>query len=98
MTNFVPTPTVPAPDIVRCAYLELVVTDLAKSREFYVDLLGLHVTEEDEYFPPPRELRELMSTLDLAAPALFGGPLPGATREGAFSDDRKVDASDVLAR
>ena len=48
MTNFVPTPSVPAPDIVRCAYLELVVTDLAKSRAFYVDLLGLHVTEEDE--------------------------------------------------
>ena len=30
MTNFVPTPTVPAPDIVRCAYMELVVTDLAQ--------------------------------------------------------------------
>lgn len=38
----------PAPDIVRCAYLELVVTDLAASRAFYVDVLGLHVTEEDE--------------------------------------------------
>jgi catechol 2,3-dioxygenase-like lactoylglutathione lyase family enzyme len=48
MTNFVPTPTVPAPDIVRCAYMDIVVTDLAKSREFYVDVLGLHVTEEDE--------------------------------------------------
>ncbi len=47
-TGPIPTPTVPAPDIVRCAYLELVVTDLAKSRAFYVDLLGLHVTEEDE--------------------------------------------------
>lgn len=37
----------PAPDIVRCAYMELVVTDLAASRAFYVDLLGLHVTCED---------------------------------------------------
>lgn len=36
-----------APDIVRCAYLDLVVTDLAASREFYVDILGLVVTEED---------------------------------------------------
>ncbi len=36
------------PDIVRCAYLELVVTDLAASREFYVDILGLVVTEEDD--------------------------------------------------
>ncbi|AZN30548.1 3,4-dihydroxyphenylacetate 2,3-dioxygenase [Flaviflexus salsibiostraticola] len=41
-------PDVPAPDILRCAYMELVVTDLAKSREFYVDILGLVVTEEDE--------------------------------------------------
>jgi 4-hydroxy-3-methylbut-2-en-1-yl diphosphate reductase len=61
-------------------------------------VVPVHVTDEDEYFPPPRELRELMSTLDIAAPAFFGGPLPGATREGAFSDDRRVDASDVLAR
>ena len=28
--------------------MEIVVTDLAKSRAFYVDVLGLHVTEEDE--------------------------------------------------
>jgi len=28
--------------------MELVVTDLAKSREFYVDVLGLVVTEEDD--------------------------------------------------
>jgi 3,4-dihydroxyphenylacetate 2,3-dioxygenase len=33
-------------DIVRFAHLELVVTDLAASREFYVDLLGLTVTDE----------------------------------------------------
>ncbi|WP_278100956.1 3,4-dihydroxyphenylacetate 2,3-dioxygenase [Microbacterium proteolyticum] len=45
--NPVPTPASPAPDILRCAYMELVVTDLAASREFYVDVLGLHVTEED---------------------------------------------------
>lgn len=37
-----------APDILRCASMELVVTDLAKSREFYVDTLGLVVTEEDD--------------------------------------------------
>ncbi|MDR6168612.1 3,4-dihydroxyphenylacetate 2,3-dioxygenase [Microbacterium paludicola] len=44
----IPTPTAPAPDILRCAYMELVVTDLAASREFYVDVLGLYVTEEDD--------------------------------------------------
>ena len=47
-TTPIPTPSVPAPDILRCAYMELVVTDLAKSREFYVDLLGLTVTVEDD--------------------------------------------------
>ncbi|SDP81680.1 catechol 2,3-dioxygenase [Arthrobacter sp. ok909] len=60
MTNFVPTPTVPAPDIVRCAYMEIVVTDLAKSRAFYVDLLGLHVTEEDENAIYLRSLEEFI--------------------------------------
>src|ERR671913_162974 len=46
--NPIPTPSAPAPDILRCAYMELVVTDLAASRVFYVDVLGLHVTEEDD--------------------------------------------------
>jgi 3,4-dihydroxyphenylacetate 2,3-dioxygenase len=35
-------------DIVRFAHLELVVTDLGASREFYVDVLGLTVTEETD--------------------------------------------------
>jgi catechol 2,3-dioxygenase len=48
MTNTIPTPTATPPDILRCAYMEIVVTDLARSREFYVDVLGLVVTEEDE--------------------------------------------------
>jgi catechol 2,3-dioxygenase len=34
------------PDVVRCAYAELVVTDLAAAREFYVGVLGLIVTRE----------------------------------------------------
>ncbi len=45
-------------------------------------IVPVHVTDEDEYFPPPRELRELMSALDVAAPALFGGPLPDAAPRG----------------
>ena len=44
----IPVPSVPPPDIVRCAYLELVVTDLAASRAFYVDVLGMVVTAEDD--------------------------------------------------
>jgi 3,4-dihydroxyphenylacetate 2,3-dioxygenase len=35
-----------APDIVRAAYAELVVTDLAASRWFWVDMLGFHVSAE----------------------------------------------------
>src|SRR6478752_5096526 len=46
--NPIATPSSPAPDILRCAYMELVVTDLAASREFYVDVLGLYVTAEDD--------------------------------------------------
>jgi 3,4-dihydroxyphenylacetate 2,3-dioxygenase len=37
-----------SPDIIRAAYAELIVTDLAASRRFYVDILGLVVTYEDE--------------------------------------------------
>ena len=37
-------------DILRCAYAELVVTDLAASRAFYVDVLGLTVTSDDWWF------------------------------------------------
>ncbi|MFJ4656986.1 3,4-dihydroxyphenylacetate 2,3-dioxygenase [Nocardia sp. NPDC088792] len=55
-------PTVPAnpPDIVRCAYLELVVTDLAAAREFYVDILGLVVTEETSECIHLRALEEFI--------------------------------------
>ncbi|HCS60406.1 MAG TPA: 3,4-dihydroxyphenylacetate 2,3-dioxygenase [Microbacterium sp.] len=46
--NAVATPAATPPDILRCAYMELVVTDLAASRQFYVDILGLYVTAEDD--------------------------------------------------
>ncbi|MEU0948549.1 3,4-dihydroxyphenylacetate 2,3-dioxygenase [Streptomyces canus] len=39
--------TVTAPDVVRAAYAQLVVTDIAKARWFWVDLLGFHVQYED---------------------------------------------------
>ena len=53
-------PGLTPPDIVRCAYLELVVTDLAASREFYVDILGLTVTYEDENAIYLRSLEEFI--------------------------------------
>src|SRR5699024_12680831 len=46
--NPIPTPQAPAPDVLRVAYIGLQVTDLAASRKFYVDVLGLHVSYEDE--------------------------------------------------
>ena len=39
-----PTP----PDVIRCAYAELVVTDLQASKWFYTELLGLVITAETE--------------------------------------------------
>ena len=57
------------------------------------------VTDEDEYFPPPRELRELMPALDaLAALSLGGDPAAATAPEGPFSRDRAIDASDTLSR
>src|SRR5690625_5142465 len=44
----VPATDLPAPDVLRAAYAELVVTDLAAARQFYVDVLGLVVTHEDD--------------------------------------------------
>jgi 4-hydroxy-3-methylbut-2-enyl diphosphate reductase len=58
----------------------------------------VRVTDEDEYFPPPRELREIMPALDAAAALLVGGdPVRARELGGPFNDDRRVDASRVLA-
>jgi 4-hydroxy-3-methylbut-2-enyl diphosphate reductase len=58
----------------------------------------VRVTDEDEYFPPPRELREIMPALDAAAALLVGGdPHAASERGGPFNNDRRVDASQVLA-
>jgi catechol 2,3-dioxygenase len=56
----VPTPSVGPPDIVRAAYAELIVTDLAAARYFYVDVLGLTVTEEDEHTIYLRTIEEFI--------------------------------------
>jgi 4-hydroxy-3-methylbut-2-enyl diphosphate reductase len=56
------------------------------------------VTDEDEYFPPPRELRELMPIVDrLAALALGGDPEAAPRLGGPFGDDRGADASAALS-
>ncbi|GAA0036278.1 MULTISPECIES: 3,4-dihydroxyphenylacetate 2,3-dioxygenase [Brevibacterium] len=60
MTQTIPTPSVPAPDVVRCAYMEIVVTDLKRSRDFYVDVLDLQVTWEDETTVYLRSMEEFI--------------------------------------
>ena len=53
----------------------------------------VRITKEDEYFPPPRNLRDLLSAIDVAATIGFGGTL----RERPTVNDRQLHASDVLA-
>jgi 4-hydroxy-3-methylbut-2-enyl diphosphate reductase len=52
----------------------------------------VRITDEDEYFPPPRQLRELQGAVELAITAMAGG-VPGRST----MDDRSLAASDVLA-
>jgi len=51
------------------------------------------VTDEDEYFPPPRNLRELQQSVETAATVMLGGAVAAHRR----MDDRTLSASAVLA-
>jgi 4-hydroxy-3-methylbut-2-enyl diphosphate reductase len=53
----------------------------------------VRATDEDEYFPPPRELRELLSAIQVVAGAGLGAPSTGT----ALAGDRQQGASAVLA-
>ncbi|MCC5952411.1 MAG: 4-hydroxy-3-methylbut-2-enyl diphosphate reductase [Acidimicrobiia bacterium] len=53
----------------------------------------VRTTDEDEYFPPPRNLRDLLGAIDEAAAATLGAPLDG----GPTLNDRDLQASEVLA-
>jgi 4-hydroxy-3-methylbut-2-enyl diphosphate reductase len=58
----------------------------------------VRMTDEDEYFPPPRELRELIPALDAVAALMLGGDVTAVKAPGGpFVDDRTLDASKVLA-
>ncbi|MGH1490845.1 MAG: 4-hydroxy-3-methylbut-2-enyl diphosphate reductase [Acidimicrobiales bacterium] len=52
----------------------------------------VQITEEDEYFPPPRNLRELLSAVDVVATLALGG----SPTDRPALHDRKIGASDVL--
>ncbi len=51
------------------------------------------ITKEDEYFPPPRALRDLIDAVDVMATAMVGG----SVEQRPVANDRLVSASDVLA-
>lgn len=53
----------------------------------------VHVTDEDEYFPPPRNIRDLQSSIESASTVMLGGTL----LDRPAMDDRNLGASDVLA-
>jgi 4-hydroxy-3-methylbut-2-enyl diphosphate reductase len=56
------------------------------------------ITDEDEYFPPPRELRDLLPALDALAAFTSGGAPGEAGRAGGpLAEDRTADASRALA-
>jgi 4-hydroxy-3-methylbut-2-en-1-yl diphosphate reductase len=52
----------------------------------------VRVTDEDEYFPPPRQLRDLQTAIELAATAMAGGSRSATPQ----MDDRLTSASAVL--
>ena len=52
------------------------------------------VTTEDEYFPPPPELREMLRAVGSTLALLSG--LPDAARSDPAAEDRIVSAADVL--
>jgi 4-hydroxy-3-methylbut-2-enyl diphosphate reductase len=49
-------------------------------------------TDEDEYFPPPRNLRDLLEAIEVVATVASGGSVAAE-----HLDDRRLAASDVLA-
>jgi 4-hydroxy-3-methylbut-2-en-1-yl diphosphate reductase len=53
----------------------------------------VRITDEDEYFPPPRELRDLLAGVDVLATFALGGSVP----DRPSLNDRQLQASDVLA-
>lgn len=53
----------------------------------------VRLTDEDEYFPPPRNLRDLLGAVDVAATLTLGGPM----HDRPVVNDRAIHASDVLA-
>ncbi|MGH9082355.1 MAG: 4-hydroxy-3-methylbut-2-enyl diphosphate reductase [Acidimicrobiales bacterium] len=73
------------------ALVEQVVNRLAARQGVEV----VPVIDEDEYFPPPPELRELLRALTTTVGVLAAAPVPATV--DPVADDREVVATDVLA-
>ena len=54
----------------------------------------VRITDEDEYFPPPRNLRDLLAGIDALATFTLGGPVD----DRPAVNDRSIHAADVLAQ
>lgn len=54
----------------------------------------IRLTTEDEYFPPPRNIRQLQHAIEQSATVIIGGNFS----IGKHLDDRSVSASDVLTQ
>ncbi len=52
------------------------------------------ITEEDEYFAPPRDIRDLLGALDVATTVGLGGDLDARP----LLEDRRINATDVLLK
>jgi 4-hydroxy-3-methylbut-2-enyl diphosphate reductase len=52
----------------------------------------VRVTDEDEYFPPPRNIRDLQQAIGVSIAVMLGAD----PEESSFVDDRQRAASDVL--
>jgi 4-hydroxy-3-methylbut-2-enyl diphosphate reductase len=70
--------------------VEQVIARLAPSQ----GVTEVTVTNEDEYFPPPPELREMLRAVGSTLALLSG--LPGGVRSDPAAEDRIVSAADVL--
>jgi 4-hydroxy-3-methylbut-2-enyl diphosphate reductase len=55
-------------------------------------VVEVKITTEDEYFPPPRNIRSLQQAVERAAKTMVGG----ASSIGTMIDDRSISASRVL--
>jgi 4-hydroxy-3-methylbut-2-enyl diphosphate reductase len=53
----------------------------------------VRAVNEDEYFPPPRHIRELQSAIDVAISTMCGAPASDRARY----DDHSLSASAVLS-